>query len=299
MDDTSMIKRTILVPMIVAIALMLTACAAAPRPPQHGGLRAPNTVTLCNALSAITAGQRQPVTISGVFVVGPESQVLYDPSETICSFDVQPSTWIEFAPGVHDDRLDQIMSTRRPFEETRRAYVTFRGDLLGPGVLGADDPSLATPLAFANRSRNRRYGHLNGYRTKLVVNEVFTVKSVPPSAPWPTTSTPTAAVLITRAEVPRYPELARNSGITGVVMIDVTVSGGEVMEGKVRSGDRMLADDALRNVKSWQFAPGTNMRFTTTFTYEVERRSSRASREPRVELQLPSWVHITAPSNDW
>jgi TonB family protein len=105
--------------------------------------------------------------------------------------------------------------------------------------------------------------------------------------------------VIENAEVPRYPEMAWNVGITGSVTIDVTVSGGQVSNAEVKSGDRMLSGEAVRTVKTWQFAHDTNATFTTTFTYDVEHRLTGTSRTPRIELQLPSAVHITAASNDW
>lgn len=296
MDDTSMIARALLIS-----AALLTSCATSAQPlqVQHEGTHALHAVPLCSALSAIAPGHQQSVTVSGVFVVGPEHQLFYDPNEPVCPVDVQPETWLEFAPGVRNDELDRIMSSRRPLEETRRAYATFTGELYGPGALGPDDLSLASPLAFANRTRNRRYGHLNSYRTKLVVTGISDVKTVPSSAPWPLARTIGPMPMVTRSEVPRYPEMAWNVGITGDVVIGVTVTGGEVTKAEVRSGDRMLSDEALRNVKTWQFAPDTNATFTTTFTYEVDQRSTGASRAPHIDLQLPARVHITAASNDW
>jgi TonB family protein len=133
------------------------------------------------------------------------------------------------------------------------------------------------------------------------VSAITGVKSVPDSIAWdqpssrPTPSTP----VVEHAEVPRYPEMAWNVGITGSVTIDVTVSRGLVLNAEVKSGDRMLSGEAVKNVKTWHFAPDTNTTFTTTFTYDVEHRLAGASRAPRIELQLPSAVHITAMSNDW
>jgi TonB family protein len=133
------------------------------------------------------------------------------------------------------------------------------------------------------------------------VNGISGVKSVPESVAWDQPSgrsTPSTPV-VEHAEVPRYPEMALNVGITGNVIIDVTVTGGQVSKAEVKSGDRMLSSEAVRNVKTWQFAPDTYATFTTTFTYDVEHRLTGTNRAPRIELQLPSAVHITAASNDW
>jgi TonB family protein len=179
--------------------------------------------------------------------------------------------------------------------------VTFTGELYGPGAVAADDLSFSPLLAFMNRTRNRRYGHLNGFRTKLVVSAVNGVKVVPESVPrdQPSGRSRPSTPVVEHAEVPRYPEMAWNVGITGKVILDVTVSGGHVSSAEVKSGDRMLSNEAVRNVRTWQFAADTNTTFTTTFTYDVEHRLTGTSRAPRFELQLPFTVHITAASNDW
>jgi TonB family protein len=153
--------------------------------------------------------------------------------------------------------------------------------------------------AFANRTRNRRYGHLKAYRTKLVVTEVDDVKSVPEAVPWPSARSTKAGPVVRRAEVPQYPEMAWNVGITGDVVIDVEVSGGQVAKAEVRSGDRMLAGEAVRNVKTWQFATGVSASFTTTFSFNVETRNTGESTSARIELDLPERVRITAARNGW
>jgi TonB family protein len=267
----------------------------------HEGAHAVQKERLCDVLANIRAGERRSVTISGIYVVGPEHQTFYDPKEATCRADVRPETWIEFGSGVASKELTALLKTPEGSGAPRRAYVTFTGNLYGPGAVAADDLSLSPLLAFANRTRNRRYGHLNSFRTKLVVSGVSGVKSVPESVAWAQPSgrsTPSTPV-VERAEVPHYPEMAWNVGITGNVIIDVTVTGGQVSNAEVKSGDRMLSGEAVRNVKTWQFAHDTNATFTTTFTYDVEHRLTGMSRAPRIELQLPSAVHITEASNDW
>lgn len=288
---------------LVAVAL-LTACSHAPAQSLQVSHQAAPQVShqqqrLCDALSEIGAGERRRVTLSGIYAVGPEHATFYDPNELSCRVDVQPQTWVEFAPKVRNEELERIIATQRSIAGTRRAHVTFTGDLYGPGAVAPDDRSFPQMTAFANRVRNRRYGHLNAYRTKLLVMEVSDVRSVPDSAPWPANRSLSTMPVVERAEVPRYPQMAWNVGITGDVVLDVTVTDGRVSKAEVRSGDRMLSDEAVRNVQTWQFAPATNATFTTTFTYDVEHRLTGADRAPRIELRLPTTVHITAASNDW
>ncbi len=265
----------------------------------HEAAHAVTEERLCEVLATIRDGERRPVTLSGVFVVGYEDSRFYDPAEPTCRADVQPETWVELAPDVRNDELDRLLKRKSGDWSPRRAYVRFTGELYGPGVVGPDDLSLLPPLAYANRIRNRRYGHLSGYRTKLVVTGVSDVRSAPEATPWPAgrSASPTAAV--EHAEVPRYPRMAWNAGIAGDVVVDVTVSDGRVSKAEAKSGDRMLSDEAVRNVQTWQFAAGTNATFTTTYSYEVEQRLTGASDLTRIELELPKRVRIVAPANGW
>lgn len=282
--------------LVSALLLMFSmGCAAAPVAASAAARR----TTLCEALGSIDAGERRIVTISGIYLVGAEHQIFYDPNELTCRIDVQPETWVEFARDVTNDELSRLLQRQPDSWESRRAHVTFTGELNGPGLVAPDDLSFPQMAAFANRTRNRRYGHLNTYRTKLVVTEVNDVKSVPESVPLPSGRSTPAVPVVRRAEVPQYPEMAWNVGITGDVVIDVEVSGGQVSKAEARSGDRMLAGEAVRNVKTWQFATDVSAAFTTTFSFNVEARNTGESTSPRIELDLPERVRITAARNGW
>jgi TonB family protein len=55
---------------------------------------------------------------------------------------------------------------------------------------------------------------------------------------------------------PRYPDLARRMGLTGIVRIEVVVSAdGAVKEARVAGGHPVLASAALEAVKKWKFEP--------------------------------------------
>lgn len=222
--------------------------------------------------------------------------MLYDPNEPSCRADMQPVTWIEFAPGVKNSELDRLL------QKSRRAYVTFTGELHGPGTVAPDDPKLPPVIAYANRIARHRYGHLSAFRTELVVSTINDVRSVPESlaseAMWHRASS-SAMPVVERVNVPQYPDLARNAGIAGVVTIEVTVIGGEVTNAEVKSGDRMLSSEAIANVRTWHLAAGTNATFTTVYTYELQQRQTGASELPRIELELPQRVHFFAAANGW
>lgn len=282
---------------LIAIALFIIACSSVPAESVRC-VHAAEEAQLCDVLATIKDGEHRTITLSGIYAGGYEHGIFYDPSTPKCQIDVQPETWVELAPGVKHGVLDRFFRTREGSWETRRVYATLTGDLYGPGIVASDDLALPQMAAFANRTRTRRYGHLSGYRTKFVVTSISGVKNVPEAIPWPAGSAQSVPI-VERAIVPQYPTLAWNVGITGDVVLEVTVSSGQVVNVEVKSGERMLTGEAIRNVKTWQLPADTNATFTTTFSFNVEPRKTGENAAPRIELQLPQRVRITAPRNGW
>jgi len=254
-------------------------------------------VDFCSAIEAIQPGDQLPVILSGIYTLGDEHQILYDPERPLCSGDVQPSTWVEFAPQVEArGELDQIL------RKSRRALVVLRGELFGPKRLAPDDPAFAVNLAYANRVAGRRYGHHSAFRTKLVVSEVLEAKPVPELTPWEGVwHKPTSAAQllnVEQAELPQYPTRARQVGLEGDVLVEVTVEGGRVSEASVASGDRLLAEAAVANIRTWRFDRGLKARFNATFSYRLIAPPSGIS-EARVITDLPRRVTVIASPNNW
>jgi protein TonB len=66
---------------------------------------------------------------------------------------------------------------------------------------------------------------------------------------------------------PTYPPIARQLGITGVVVVTTTVDPtGKVIKAESTSGNKLLAPSAIEAVKQWKFAPGDA---TDTFPVSV------------------------------
>ncbi|MGQ9495758.1 MAG: hypothetical protein ACUVRY_05815 [Thermoanaerobaculaceae bacterium] len=80
------------------------------------------------------------------------------------------------------------------------------------------------------------------------------------------------------------------------MVLEVTVIEGEPGAVGVKSGERLLAESAVSKVMAWHFKPGTNASFTTTFSYQLERRKARNDQLPVIAMPLPEFVHITAPN---
>jgi len=96
------------------------------------------------------------------------------------------------------------------------------------------------------------------------------------------------------ADVPMYPQLARTARIFGTVQVQVTVKDGKVVSTEVKSGHPTLASATVENIQTWRFYPLVNATFTTKFIYLLETKAPLDPQNPKVELQLPLLVKITA-----
>jgi TonB family protein len=103
-----------------------------------------------------------------------------------------------------------------------------------------------------------------------------------------------ADLRLEHADVPMYPQLARTARISGTVQVQVTVKDGKVVSTEVKSGPPMLAPATVENIQTWRFHPLVNATFTTKFIYQIETKEPLDPQNPRVELQLPLLVKITA-----
>lgn len=249
---------------------------------------------LCSLLGSIHTGEERQVEVSGVYLIGPEQQILYDPRTPVCEFDVQPETWVEFAPGALD--ADTVT---RPGD---RFYVTFRGRLQGPGLVEEDDPRIPVIGSYANRTAFDRYGHLGSFRTRLVVEEVLDFNPVPADTNLPLfedSSGVATAPRVRQGALPRYPERARRAGIKGIVEMRVEVEHGTIMKIDRVSGDRMLAESSRAAIESWQFDKAYTGAFVTTFRYNLKLGKTGANPNTELEIQLPYEVHLTALADGW
>ena len=97
-----------------------------------------------------------------------------------------------------------------------------------------------------------------------------------------------------QGEIPLYPTVAKTARLSGNVKVQVTVRDGSIVTTDTISGDPLLASATLANIKTWQFFKGTNTIFTTTFMYQLEKEETPEPSNPRIELDLPVLVKITA-----
>lgn len=252
--------------------------------------------SLCNALATIKPGEKLQVVVAGIYGIGPESRVLYALG---CAENVQPVTWVEFAPEATGREM-----LRTAMTSGEDVHVVFMGTLHGPRRAAA--PKEVTDVGRLQLMRSaQRYGHLGGFRTQIVVTEVVRVGAVPDgcdTAEVPFWAPPASSKWpqLARSDLPTYPELARVLDIDGNVNLRLTVSEGTVTDVIVETGHPVLADEAVRVVKKWQFAPfASASTVQTSFSFVLERRHVNESQGTRLELDLPSCVRVLAAVATW
>jgi len=121
---------------------------------------------------------------------------------------------------------------------------------------------------------------------------------------------------VIHADLPLYPPLTSTLRIGGTVKIEVTVEKGAIVEAHIESAEikfsdpqkeklydaqakermakQFLADPSLANLKTWQFRPEDRATFLVTYVYRIEGEETALPENPKVELDLPRLVKVTA-----
>ncbi len=97
------------------------------------------------------------------------------------------------------------------------------------------------------------------------------------------------------AELPLYPPIAWTANLGGTVEIQVTVERGAVVDAQLKSGSSpYLSNPSLENVKTWKFQSEDRASFLVTYIYKIEGKETRLPENPKIELELPRVVKVTA-----
>lgn len=105
---------------------------------------------------------------------------------------------------------------------------------------------------------------------------------------------PQRVPIVTAAQVPFYPALARQARLDGDVHLKVSTDGERVSAITVESGRTILVEASKANVETWRFEKHKPTSFEVTFRYRVLAESSCDMDNGRVVLNLPTQVEITA-----
>lgn len=253
---------------------------------------------LCDSLEALSPGERMKVDVEGIYVVTMEGSIFYVPEQPICVLDVQPATWVEFAQGYAEPP-----GLREEVKRSGRARVRFKGTLWGHGAIPADDPADPPMVAYARRIGNLRYGHMNAFPTKLVVESAEFVRAVDKKEPsygnWSRVRPESTVPILMGSQVPQYPDAARKVGLEGVVVAQVEVSHGAVTRTAIETGDRILAAAVLDCIATWRFADSVKESFSSTFVFELHSVRSEADKNPVLDLHLPAFARLSAARHGW
>lgn len=95
-------------------------------------------------------------------------------------------------------------------------------------------------------------------------------------------------------DCPAYPPKAESMRLQGMVKLEVTTDGHQVVQIKPLPGHPVLVEAAIKNVHTWKFADHTPTRFTVTYFYVNEGKNKPDPvTKCAARLELPSKVTVS------
>jgi hypothetical protein len=105
-----------------------------------------------------------------------------------------------------------------------------------------------------------------------------------------TTPSPT----VTAFDCPKYPSKAESVKLQGMVILQVTTDGHQVVDVKVTSGHPLLVPDAIKNVRTWKFADHAPTTFAVKYFYVSEGHFKRDKvTKCSAKMELPKTVTVS------
>jgi len=106
--------------------------------------------------------------------------------------------------------------------------------------------------------------------------------------------TDTTLPTVTAFDCPKYPSKAESMRLQGVVKMRVTTDGHQVTDVKVLPSHPVLADEAVKSVRTWKFADHQPTTFIVTYLYVSE---GRYKKDPvtkcSAKMELPAKVTVS------
>src|SRR5262245_1860733 len=96
--------------------------------------------------------------------------------------------------------------------------------------------------------------------------------------------------IVVNMAVPYYPPLARTADVKGDVHVRVVTDGQKVTAAKAKDGQKVLADVAEQNARTWRFASHTATSFMVTYRFKIVDDVPEGKN--RLLLQLPTDVEV-------
>jgi hypothetical protein len=99
---------------------------------------------------------------------------------------------------------------------------------------------------------------------------------------------------VTTFECPAYPSMAASMRIIGTVKLQITTDGQQVVDVKLTSGHPVLAQDSVKNVRTWKFADHVPTTFEVTYRYvnEGEHKRDKVTK-CSAKMELPTTVTVS------
>src|SRR5690349_24043681 len=99
---------------------------------------------------------------------------------------------------------------------------------------------------------------------------------------------------VTTFECPKYPRKAESMRLQGTVRLKVTTDGHQITDIKALPSHPVLAEEAIKNVRTWKFADHTPTSFIVTYYYDNE---GQFKKDPvtkcSAKMDLPSKIKVS------
>jgi TonB family protein len=106
--------------------------------------------------------------------------------------------------------------------------------------------------------------------------------------------TETPLPTVTAFECPKYPPKAESMRLQGMVKLKVTTDGHQITDVKLLPSHPVLAEEAVKNVRTWRFADHKPTSFIVTFYYVDE---GHYKKDPvtkcSAKMELPAKVTVS------
>lgn len=146
---------------------------------QEGAI--PEHVPYCQIIAHISKYNHRIIQTEAIYRSGGEVMSFYGlscPSRDLGS-------WVDYSDDLRSATSAELMETMDMMLDTDgRVQIVALIEFDGPKPVKIP-PGTSPRLAALMRGVNSRYGHLNQFRFRVVLQKVISVKPVQPNAPWP------------------------------------------------------------------------------------------------------------------
>ncbi len=99
---------------------------------------------------------------------------------------------------------------------------------------------------------------------------------------------------VTAFDCPKYPSKAESMRLQGMVPMQVTTDGHQVTDVKLKPSHPVLAEEAVKNVRTWKFADHSPTTFDATFFYVNQGKFKRDKvTNCAAKMDLPTKVTVS------